>query len=796
MKPAKIALLILSCLTVVPAFAAPRSQGHARLLGSARLNLSAIQTLVLPLNVDEELRAAGRDLQSVFLDQLSAELQLQIGGSIQSKLAIVLILDPNGPREGAFHLKRKRTQLLIRSATQDGLNHAIYTLCHDLFNARWYWESDLGLEYISPAFKKCPEYSKVVKPAFIQRSLKPIDGDFARRNRHSGGFSFSHNLAKIFNKERFAESPEAFALIGGQRTEPQESSASDPQPNFTHPKAVEIAAEAAIAHFAENPTARSFSLSVNNNIRFDESEATQEAVAPLTYFRGAPNYTDLVFRFMNAVAERVFAEENARQTASGEDRYLTALAYFWTEAAPSFPIHPRVMPVLTSDRAQWHDPAYREQDKTLITRWAHSGAERIATWDYYFGAPYPYPRQFNQWIDASIKHLHQQGVDIFHTQLPSIWGLDGAKAWLASELLWDPSQDAAALLAEYYQNFFGAAAEPIREFYAIAEAQRNAHAGTTSWIKYHKDSSGISLFPLETLASMRAQIEKAKQLVTADPRRLARVEIASQAFSFTESYAAYHRAREALISATLTHSVDLPSRYADFIQMRSAYQTLSSQLIEEPLHQQLRAFTKIRQPDPSGMALLAMAQNQQALPEHPYQELQAFADGDRALSSELKNTDLTRAGMIRHRFPEPELPDIKDWEFSLRPSEWLQVSSATELKSGLRVSGADMLIFKQSTTVAADQTYLLEISLDYAISPDNRSYIELLWKNAVGQGIRLDIPIQLPWGRSSKIQHLKIPVQSPHNASEISIALISSRQAKDDFLDIRAIHFGRLLPLD
>jgi hypothetical protein len=60
------------------------------------------------------------------------------------------------------------------------------------------------------------------------------------------------------------------------------------------------------------------------------------------------------------------------------------------------------MPVLTSDRAQWHDPAYRKEDRALIERWVNSGAERIVTWDDYFGAPYPYPRQFNHWIAKSL----------------------------------------------------------------------------------------------------------------------------------------------------------------------------------------------------------------------------------------------------------------------------------------------------------------------------------------------------------------------------------------------------------
>ena len=141
------------------------------------------------------------------------------------------------------------------------------------------------------------------------------------------------------------------------------------------------------------------------------------------------------------------------------------------------------MPVLTSDRAQWHDPSYRAEDMALIQRWMDSGAERVATWDYYFGSPYPYPRQFTEHIAESIRYLSDVGVDVFFSQLPSIWGLDGPKAWLAAQLLRDPSQDAGVLLEEFYREFFGAAGAPVREFYEVAEAVRSVREGAARWIR-------------------------------------------------------------------------------------------------------------------------------------------------------------------------------------------------------------------------------------------------------------------------------------------------------------------------
>ena len=406
-------------------------------------------------------------------------------------------------------------------------------------------------------------------------------------------WNIGHALGKVFTPELFDREPELFALIKGRRSRPSGSNGIDAQPDFTNPRAVEIAAEAALAHFEAQPESHSFSLSINDNVRFDTSLWTQLAVEPVSYFRSRPNYTDLVFGFMNQVAEAMerfevgglkpelsaskvlpgrrseFRNRNFQAsglksqhsapcdrsdlwtTPSGRPRYLTALAYYWTEPSPEIQLHPRVMPVLTSDRAQWHDPAYREEDKALVERWMASGVERMATWDYYFGAPYPYPRQFTQWMDESLKHLHETGVDVFFSQLPSAWGMDGPKAWLAAELLWDAQQDVELLLEEFYTNFFAAAAEPMRAFYELAEAHRNEHEGEAEWIKLYKDEAGIELFTPELIEEMRACIHAAEAAVVGDARPAARVQVVSDAFRFTELYAGMHQARVDLVNAIL-----------------------------------------------------------------------------------------------------------------------------------------------------------------------------------------------------------------------------------------------------
>ncbi|MGJ8652892.1 MAG: DUF4838 domain-containing protein [Opitutaceae bacterium] len=781
-----LALLPLSLFGAIERSAFWRPE---RELGSASLKLLSLESVALSSEVGSKLQAAVNDLQSVFVDQVGKELAV-LDGEHYQKQAIVLQIDESMSRNGGFSIRRQRSSLLIRAASEDGLCNAIYALCSDVFGARWYWSGDLGLEYVTTAPSSYPVKYWRDSPAFVQRRLHPVETDFGRRNRLNHVYQFNHALAKVFNKSMFYLDEEAFSVVKGRKREPKGHGGTDPQPNLAHPRAVEIAAEAAIEYFESHPYELSYSLSINDNVMFDETPLTEAQVTPLKYFRTRPDYTDYVFRFNNAVAEKVFDEAGLWQAENGEDRYLTALSYFWTEPSPSIAIHPRVVPVLTSDRAQWHDSDYRSEDKALIHRWANTGNERVATWDYYFGAPYPYPRQFNQWMVESLRHLSEEGVDIFYSQLPSVWGLDGAKAWLASELLWDPSRDADSLLDEYYTHFFGAAAGSVRSFYEVAEAHRNKHEGKADWIKFYKDEAGVGLFSEEVLQNMRASIETAKLEVAADPRRLARVEVVSEAFRFTESYAAFHCSRGELVEAIMSGSPSTRSALDVYQTARTAYYEIADLITAQPMHSRLKTFSTQLQSDPSPMAVALLAKRGQLSEESDEYGLINWAQVDAMFESIFDNVELNHEGSYRVNFLGPDLPVVPGWYFDFRPSEHLKVVAGEESGKGIRVSGADVFSIFWDQPIEADRSYLLDTKMGWCVSPDNRTLVKLIWRDADGRHLRTEIPLQLPWGDSSGMQQIVIPFKSPKNATQVRIHFVSSRQYAGDYLELQNVDFG------
>jgi hypothetical protein len=762
--------------------------------------MDALTYITLPESVDALLLKAVEDLNFCMEGRYGVGLQEVGGREGVQQLAIHLRIDSErvGWSPGSYTIFRDRSSVVIEGWDAEGVVNGIYGFCRDILGARWYWPEAIGFEWLGQAPVTFPDLKFEHTPTFVMRNLHPIGTEFGRRNRLKSRYSLNHALANVFSKDVFEESPEVFPVVNGNRRAPKGSRGRDSHPILSLPKTVEITADAAVKYFKDNPDRPSFSLSLNDNVMFDEGPLTEAAVTPLKYFRGRLDYTDYVFEFNNRVAEIVFNDEALWQTEDGSPRYLPALAYYWTEQSPTIPVHPRVMPILTSGRAQWHDPEYRAEDKALIQRWAASGAETLATWDYYFGAPYPYPRQFNQWIAESIPFLAENNVTVFFSQLPSTWGLDGAKAWLAAELLWDSSQDAGALLDEYYSNFFGAAGESIRAFYETAETHRNANAGRAVWIKYYYDESGLPFDP-KVLAEMRGYIEKAKTSVLDDERRARRVEIVSEAFGFTERYYAYQHAREALADYVFGAEEATPAvvLLEEFISTRERFRAYAEELIKEPLHAQNKRFLSLTQSEAIPAFLGALAQREikgstrfeSARFSNLLEIARSYVDEPSGFSMISINPDLefNVDSFAKRDFMGPALPSLSEWKIFVRASEGASVSALDiqgKIAKGLRFFVRDVAHLSAEIKVEPERNYIVEVVSGHKISPDNRTRIRLNWKNAAGEQVRSDLTFRYPVGESEGRKQIAIPTQAPADAYSLELRLEMDRFDLEDYFEL------------
>ena len=705
-------------------------------------------------------------------------------------------------KAGSFSLKKNGKGVLVDARTEEGLANALYYISHYVLGARWYWPTVIGFEWFGEAPKIWALQRIQVEPSFTMRSLHGSDAEYSLRNRLADGYSFNHNLATIFRPEYQASVPNIFADLGDRKIMSKGSTISDPHPNFTNEGTIQLAALAAIQYFEKNPSAKSFSLSPNDNILYDTTQATKEAVSPIRYFRKRPNYSDMTFDFANKVARKVFDDAGLWMTDQGEDRYLGMLAYYWAEQSPSIPLHPRVLPILTSDRSQWHDSVYRREDKDLIERWGKTEAKKIGAWDYYFGAPYPYPRQFTQWISESVPYLHQNRVDVFFSQLPSIWGLDGPKAWLATQLLWDANADTGSLLNEFYDEFFGDASSAVRSFYETAESHRNQNEGTANWIKFYLDESGIELFPKSVLEDMRSSIEMAKSMVDTSSRYYQRIEIISEAFELTELSHAHHSARLELISFITNKEASSGIQKVRNLENKKAqYLSRVEELIKNPLHAHFEYFLELGQTNPIPCSMVSIIREQERIDEafeKQYDRKLSIArdwiNAPSAFKSIIGNPLLEASFKdARERdFLGPKIPKMKYWQIDFRPAEDFAIEPISldgATTKGLRIINADMFQLYTLALLAPHRDYILTAKIKSKISPDCRVQLRVDWVSQEGEKFESLRLIQLPNGQSKGYLQLEIPLTAPEQADKAKISLLVQRQGRGDFIEIEAINF-------
>ncbi|MBK8476805.1 MAG: DUF4838 domain-containing protein [Opitutaceae bacterium] len=393
-------------------------------------------------------------------------------------------------------------RVFLEGATPEATAFAVSWLLQRHGGVRWYAPGAVGEVIPRRTEWTLPELSVAREPAYVSREISGVDGAWARRNGLGSRIEYSHSLTHVFPPELGRTHPEWFPLIQGRRLIPATKSDFNWQPDLVRPEVADWAAEQAVAAFGREPGRASFSLGMNDSVRFDQGAATQAAVTPLRYFRGMPDYSPLVFGFMNRAA--------AALARTRTDKYLGCLAYFWCEDTPSFPVHPQVIPYVTTDRTQFYDPLYRAADYALMARWSRSGVRAFGLWEYAYGSAYVVPRVPHAMLAEAVREGWWRGARGYMADTTPHWGFDAYKMWMLAQLLWEPERTTAELEDDFFRGWYGPAAEPMRRFFARCEALWMAQQGPPWWIKYYRQQDQTLLFPPEVCRELRAMLTAAE----------------------------------------------------------------------------------------------------------------------------------------------------------------------------------------------------------------------------------------------------------------------------------------------
>lgn len=429
----------------------------------------------------------------------------------------------------AVRLRRVGARIFLCGATPRATRLAVSRFLQEEAGVCWFMPGELGAFIPAATNWTVGDLDRTFAPTFRSRSMAGLSTEAERTwALHNGlipHLRLGHNLYRVFPPALFETRPDFFPMTAGRRAPPPPNNPDQWQPCFGNPDAAAYAANVAQAHFAKDPDLNSFSLAMNDNLLLCDCPLCR-ALIPNRLFRGMPDASDLVFTFVSRAAREVAADY--------PDRMITAYAYQWCENAPSFDLPPNVAVYLTADRSFWHDSAFRAEDEDLIRRWTQR-CSWVGLYDYYYGVPFAVPRLFTASSAASLQFAASNHVAGFHAGLHPFWALDGPKAWLAAQLLWQVEQNPAALLDEYYEKFFQEAQAPMRQFYDLCEAQWQNQGGRVTWLKYFKSWRQFEIFPAAVRSQARELLDQAARHATNHLTRR-RVAFVSTGFRVTEIY--------------------------------------------------------------------------------------------------------------------------------------------------------------------------------------------------------------------------------------------------------------------
>lgn len=492
--------------------------------------------------------------------------------------------------------------LVLAGRNPHGTEFAVYRFLQKHAGVRWYFPTELGEVVPRRVSFSVGRLAERHEPSFQSRlwsNAAPFDkGVWERHNLCRARYNFHHNLIRIFVPSKFCDQhPEWFPEIKGQRKRPQDDKDHRWQPCFSNPEVARFAAEAARKYFEANPSAASFSLGINDTSAsgfcecaacraLDPTDTAQQKTP-----RGLPNYSNRFFTFMNRAAEHL--------AKTHPDKFIGCLAYHVTEPPPTFAVHPRVIPYLTAGRANWTDPAIRAGDQKLIRAWC-AKVPVVGIYDYYYGSGFVSPRIFTGLTEESLKFAHRTGVRGFYAEIYSTWSLDGPKAWVASQLLWNVDQSAEELVDDFCRGLFGSAAGPMRDYFRFLEARwmQRPSGSTVMWAGFY-DAKQLDLWPADVRAQARALLAKAERAAANDDEPVRkRVRLYSDGFRQTELWSALHEAEK-----TLNSPANL-RRYLEAAHARAAWQ--QDVINPNPLHRAVKLFEDRSRNAPDGRVSSAL----------------------------------------------------------------------------------------------------------------------------------------------------------------------------------------------
>jgi hypothetical protein len=467
-------------------------------------NATPRYSIALPASATSQEKKAAEDLQQWIKEMTGATLELK-----HSDREIRIATDATLADE-QYRIAVEGEHLILSGGRGRGVVNAIYALLEEDLGCRWYTNDSIVLPK-SPALTISPvarTYAPklILRDPFYKASFDPI---WSLRNRTNAPD------ATLLPPDKYAHDHPVyfFKNAAGQH------SAAQLCP--THPETVKIVTENVLRTLKEKPHTEIVSVSKNDNA--GDQICHCERCLKLRADEGGTDMANQLF-LVNQVAEAV------------EKQYpkvlVDTIAYLETIKPPKT-IRPRknvIIRICNDSVGAWSRPFTPARELPvagIMKEWAAVHG-RFSIWDYnvnfsHFLAPMPnmdvIADNIRFWVENHAVGVMTQGG------YQSTSERDEMRSWVIAKLMWDPSRDVDALVADFTDGHYGGAAPMLREYEALLAASRKEHAAAYAnppgGIRYPVDAP---FFSKDFLAKATEIFDRAKKAAGKDDTLLRRVE--------------------------------------------------------------------------------------------------------------------------------------------------------------------------------------------------------------------------------------------------------------------------------
>lgn len=507
---------------------------------------SSAYQIVLNAEASPSEQTAAKELQTVFKACTGVELPIAAGTPDKERPMIVLGCGPvarelgvepaaDALGEQGYQLRTVSPHIVIAGTAAAGTLYGVYDFLETYLGVRWYAPDETKTPELRDL--TIPEVDQTVKPAFLMRNTSyewPGGGEDyharMRDNRGPGGadcpygvhYNFDgtcHSYFRFISPDEFFDAhPEYFSEIGGVRRR------DETQLCLTNPEVLEIVTERMLKRMAERPEDRQHNFSQMDYYNYCQCPKCREINEKYGTLGGTQYW------FLNQLAERT--------SKVYPNKLVGTLAYMYTEEPPKdMVMHPNVAVWLchmfpSCDSHSIESCPLNADYKRRALAWSKA-CSHLYAWHYivdfaHYYNPFP---NFGA-MAADMKFYKEIGVEGIYLQGMGGGGGGGEfsllRPYYGMKLLWNPDQDAKALMSDFLQGYYGAAAEPIQQYITMLQDKvdnENIHMHL-----YTNPAQGY--LPDEVMVKAGELFDKAEANVAGDEKLRERVRVARMPLTY------------------------------------------------------------------------------------------------------------------------------------------------------------------------------------------------------------------------------------------------------------------------